>query len=90
MGPSCGLISANHDINDYDQWDVSEPIVIGNNVWIGMNVIVMPGVKIGNNVVIGANSVVTKDVPDNSIAVGSPCKVISEKQNYQGKDYSRI
>jgi acetyltransferase-like isoleucine patch superfamily enzyme len=90
MGPGCGLISSNHDIDDYDQWVGTQPITIGNNVWLGMNVVVMPGVTIGNNVVVGANSVVTKDIPDNSIAVGSPCKVVKEKRAYQGFDYSSL
>ncbi|MBF1445483.1 MAG: sugar O-acetyltransferase, partial [Prevotella nigrescens] len=49
---------------------------VGNNVWIGGNVVVLPGVTIGNNVTIGAGSVVTKDIPDNVVAVGNPCKVI--------------
>ena len=49
---------------------------MGDNVWIGGNVVVLPGVKIGDNCVIGAGSVVTKDIPDNSVAVGNPCKVI--------------
>ncbi len=87
FGPNVGLISANHNIDDYDQWDVVNPIIIGNNVWIGMNTVVMPGIKIGNNVVIGANSTVTKDIPDNSIAVGSPCKVVKVKEAYKGEKY---
>lgn len=51
------------------------PVVIGNNVWIGGGVIIMPGVTIGDNVVIGAGSVVTKDIPSNKIAYGNPCRV---------------
>lgn len=53
------------------------PIIIGSDVFIGVNTIVMPGVNIGSKVVIGAGSVVTKDIPDNSIAVGNPARVIS-------------
>ena len=51
-------------------------VVIGDNVWLGMNVVVLKGVHIGENSVIGANSVVTKDIPENVVAVGNPCKVI--------------
>ena len=52
------------------------PITVGDNVWIGAGVQVMPGVNIGSNVVIGSGSVVVKDIPSNSVAVGNPCKVI--------------
>jgi len=85
LGPGVGLISANHDIGDYDHWIASPPIRIGNNVWIGMNAVVMPGVSIGDNVVIGAGSVVTTDVPADSIAAGTPCRVLREKPPYQGR-----
>lgn len=88
VGPNVGLISSNHDVDDYDQWIETEPIEIGNNVWLGMNVVVMPGVKIGNNVVVAANSVVTKDVADNLIVAGSPAKIIKEKAPYKGIDYA--
>ncbi len=90
MGPGVGLISANHNIDDYDQWVETLPITIGNNVWIGMNAVILPSVKIGDNVVIGANSVVRTDIPSNSIASGNPCQVIKEKPPYKGKDYSKI
>ena len=52
------------------------PVKIGNGVWIGSNVVVLPGVTIGDNTVIGAGSVVTKDIPANVVAVGNPCKVL--------------
>lgn len=90
MGPNVGIISSNHDPDDYDKWIDAGPIEIGDNVWIGMNSVVLPGVKIGNNVVIGANSTVTKNIPSNSIAFGSPCKVVNTKSTYNGKDYSDI
>ncbi|MBN4062202.1 MAG: hypothetical protein COA57_16140 [Flavobacteriales bacterium] len=90
MGPNVGLISANHDLNNYDRWVKSEPIRIGDNVWVGMNSVVMPGIKIGHNVVIGADSVVNKDIPSNSIAAGNPCEIIKEKPPYTGFDYSKL
>lgn len=56
----------------------SIPVRIGNNVWIGSNAVILPGVTIGNNSVIGAGSVVTHDIPENVIAVGNPCRVLRE------------
>lgn len=61
------------------------PIQVGSHVFIGVNTIVMPGVTIGSNVVIGAGSVVTKDIPDNSVAIGVPAKVVSSFADYQAK-----
>ncbi len=79
IGPNCVLTTATHPIN-YKQrnegLETAHPITIGNNVWLGASVSVLPGVTIGDNVVIGANSLVNKDIPSNSIAVGNPCKVI--------------
>ena len=60
------------------------PVSIGDNVWIGMNSVVMKGVSIGENTIIGANSIVTKSIPANVIAVGSPCKVIKERKINEG------
>ena len=61
------------------------PIRVGTHVFIGVNSIIMPGVTIGSNVVIGAGSVVTKDIPDNSVAIGVPAKVVSNFADYQAK-----
>ena len=63
-------------INRYTDKEYGAPIEIGNNCWLGGNVIVLPGVKIGNGCVIGAGSVVTHDIPDNYLAYGNPCKAI--------------
>ncbi|MDM1522308.1 acyltransferase [Empedobacter sp. 225-1] len=73
---NCAFISSNHDLNDYSKHVKSDPIRIGNNVWIGANCVILPGVQIGDNAIIGAGSVVTKNIPNNSVAVGNPCKVI--------------
>lgn len=56
------------------------PVTIGNNVWIGGGVIIMPGVTIGDNVVIGAGSIVTKDIPKDTIAYGNPCRAVRENK----------
>ena len=79
IAPNVVITTAGHAI-DPDQRDrgleIALPITIGSHVWLGANVCILPGVTIGNNTVIGANSVVTKDIPDNVIAVGNPCRVI--------------
>ena len=90
MGPNVGLVSANHDLADYEHWLKDGPIKIGDNVWLGMGVVVLPGVTIGDNVVVASNSVVTKNLPDNVIAGGIPCKVLKEKEAYTGFDYSTL
>lgn len=83
------IIGANAVITDFDWHDISpvtrrtgvgdsKPVVIGNNVWIGMNAIVLKGVTIGENSVIGAGSVVTGNIPANVIAAGNPCRMVKE------------
>jgi acetyltransferase-like isoleucine patch superfamily enzyme len=79
IGPSVQLLTACHPIVAAERntlIEYSKPITIKDNVWIGGGVIVTPGVTIGCNSVIGAGSVVTKDIPDNVVAVGNPCRVI--------------
>ena len=65
--------------------DLFKPIVIGNNVMIGLNSIILPGVSIGNNVIVGANSVITKSIPDNVVVAGTPAKCISSFDAYVQK-----
>ena len=79
LGPNVQIYTAAHPIDPKGRLtgkEFGKPIIIGNNVWIGGGTIICPGVKIGDNVTIGAGSVVTKDVPDNVVAVGNPCKII--------------
>ena len=79
IAPNCGFYTAGHPF-DVEQRNLgleyARPITIGNNVWIGAQVCVLPGVIIGDNCVIGAGSVVCKDIPAGSLAVGNPCRVI--------------
>ena len=79
IAPDCGFHAAGHPIDTERRNQGLEygwPITVGDNVWIGAGVQVLPGVTIGSNVVIGAGSVVTKDIPDNVVAVGNPCRVL--------------
>lgn len=79
IGPNVSIYTACHSTdpvkrNSRQEW--AEPVTIGNNVWIGGSVTILPGVNIGDNVTIGAGSVVVHDLPSNSVAVGNPCRVI--------------
>lgn len=81
IAPNCGFYTAGHPADVARRnagLEYAYPITVGNNVWIGGGVQVMPGVTIGNNVVIGGGSVVTHDIPDNVIAVGNPCRILRE------------
>ena len=81
IGPNCGFYTAGHPL-DVEQrragWEYARPITVGNDVWIGGGVHVMPGVTIGNGAVIGGGSVVTKDIPAHVLAVGNPCRIVRE------------
>jgi maltose O-acetyltransferase len=78
FGPGVQIYAASHSLNIEERKTVefSKPVSVGNDCWIGGNSIILPGVTIGNGCTIGAGSVVTKDIPDNSLAVGNPAKVI--------------
>ena len=71
--------------NQVPDLEITKPITVGDDVYIGNNVIILPGVNIGNNVVIGAGAVVTKDIPNNSVAVGVPARVIKTADEYLEK-----
>lgn len=79
IGPNCGFYTAGHPLDAETRnqgLEFGKPIKVGNNVWIGGNVVVLPGVTIGDNVTIGAGSVVTKNIPSNTVAHGNPCRVV--------------
>lgn len=81
IGPNVIIDAGTHPVNPIirkKQAQFNVPVYIGDNVWIGGGAIILPGVKIGKNSVIGAGSVVTKDIPENVVAVGNPCRVLRE------------
>ncbi|HCD42723.1 MAG TPA: galactoside O-acetyltransferase [Lachnoclostridium sp.] len=96
FAPNVSIYTAGHPIHPDSRnsgYEYGIPVTIGNNVWIGGNVIINPGVTIGNDVVIGAGSVVTKDIPDRVVALGNPCRVVRQiveddrKYYYKNKEF---
>lgn len=79
MAPNVAIYTAGHPVHPETRnsgYEYGISVTIGDNVWIGGNSVICPGIHVGDNVVIGAGSVVTKDIPDNVIAAGNPCRVI--------------
>ncbi|MFM2657270.1 sugar O-acetyltransferase [Vibrio owensii] len=90
IGPNVTIATAGHPIDPDLRRDVAQfnmPVRIGDNVWIGANSVVLPGVTIGENSVIGAGSIVTKDIPANVVAVGNPCRVLREVGQHDKEYY---
>ncbi len=81
VGPNCGIYTVNHPMTATGRRQYlakASPVTIGNDVWLGGSVTILPGVTIGNNVVIAAGAVVTKDIPDNTLVAGVPAKPIRQ------------
>lgn len=90
IAPDCMFSTAGHPIDTEQRnlgLEIALPITVGDNVWIGTNVSVLPGVTIGSNVVIGAGSVVNRNIPDGVIAAGNPCRVIRKITEEDKKKY---
>ncbi len=90
IAPDCVFSTAGHPIDSEQRnlgLEIALPITVGDNVWFGAGVIVVPGVTIGSNVVIGAGSVVTKDIPSGVVAVGNPCRVVRKITEEDKKKY---
>ncbi len=92
FAPNVAVYTAGHPIHPVPRklgYEYGIPVKIGNNVWIGGNSVILPGVTIGDNCVIGAGSIVNRDIPDNSVACGNPCRVVKtitdeDKRHYFG------
>lgn len=86
MGPDCIIYTTNHKFDRVDipmnqqGFSEEEPVIIGDDVWIGGRVIILPGVNIGTGAIVGAGSVVTKDVPNFAIVAGNPAKIIRYRE----------
>ncbi|MBK5108708.1 MAG: maltose O-acetyltransferase, partial [Anaerolineales bacterium] len=81
IGPGVQIYTAAHPLQveaRIQGWEATKAIVIGDNVWVGGSAILLPGVRIGRNTVVGAGAVVSRSVPENSVVVGNPAKVIKE------------
>lgn len=90
LGPNVVLATAGHPILPElreQAYQYNAPVRVGRNCWLGAGVVVVPGVTIGDNVVVGAGSVVTRDLPDNVVAVGSPCKILREVGEHDREYY---
>ena len=92
FAPNVSIYTAGHPVhletrNTMYEYGIS--VTIGNNVWVGGNTVILPGVHIGDNVVIGAGSVVTRDIPANTIAAGNPCRVLREITEADRRTYYR-
>lgn len=90
IAPNVAIYTAGHPLDPKirnAEYEYGAPITIGNNCWIGGNTVILPGVTIGDNVVIGAGSVVTKDIPDNAVAVGNPCKIVKNINDVNPRQY---
>lgn len=84
IGPRVSLISMNHNLHNYHEYISDEPIIIGDNCWLGANAIILPGVKLGNHVVVAAGAVVTRSFPrDDVLLAGVPAQIIKNLGPYQ-------
>ncbi|ERS52247.1 MULTISPECIES: sugar O-acetyltransferase [unclassified Corynebacterium] len=94
VGPNCSLITVGHPVNDHEMraggWEIAKPITIGDNTWLGANVTVLPGITIGKNCVLGAGTLITTDIPDNSLVLGTPGRVVrtldGDEDSWERKD----
>lgn len=78
IGPNVCIITRNHNFDDFDSYDSSEPVEIGKKCWIGANSVILPGISIGDNVIIAAGSIVTKSFSGPCVIGGNPAKIIKE------------
>lgn len=90
FGPNVTVATAGHPILPELRekgMQYNAPVHIGRNCWFGAGVVILPGITVGDNVVVGAGSIVTKDLPDNVVAVGNPCRILREVNEHDAEYY---
>ncbi len=90
MAPRVHILCHDASTKQFLEYTKIGRVTIGNNVFIGAESVVLPGINIGNNVIIGANSTVTHDVPDNSVVIGSPTRILCSLDEYLDKEKKRM
>ena len=90
MAPNVHVLCHDASTKQFLNYTKIGRVTIGNNVFVGAESVILPGVKIGNNVIIGANSTVTKDIPDNTVVAGTPAKIICTLDDYLNKEKTRM
>lgn len=86
VGPRVSIISMNHDVDDYNKYIKSDPIIIGDNCWMGTNSLILPAVRLASHTIVAAGAIVTKSfLRENSIIAGVPAKIIKELGEYKGE-----
>lgn len=88
IAPGVKIISANHNLENFEKHDYAEPVRIGKKCWLGTNCVILPGVQLGNGVIVGAGAVVTKSFPDNCVIGGIPAKIM-KMRNAEGCSVQR-
>lgn len=85
LAPGISLISMSHNTNNYEEYSISNPIVIGNNSWIAKNAIILPGVELGEHTIVAAGAVVSKSFPEgNQVLAGNPARIVKKLGEYLG------
>lgn len=84
LGPKVSIISKNHNVNNYNEWDEAPPIVIGDNCWLGNNATILPSVELGEHTIVAAGAVVTKSFTQGNVIIGGvPAKIIKKLEHYK-------
>lgn len=89
MAPGVKIISANHNLTNFNIHDPADPIEIGDNCWLGANSVILPGVKLANHIIVAAGAVVSKSIEESDVIIGGvPAKIIKKIKHYNGPEFT--